>query len=639
VSQAVAEQHVSTRGWAHVSALMLSLCAFAATAGLAAANGGFFPSSWNWCTLGLLWLAIVALVVRPLARPHFLEVAFVGTVVAVASWTWLSVAWSSNQTRSVLEGQRILVLVAAVAAVIAVGERRPVKPLIGGLLAAIVVISIYALLTRLFPERFGGYDPLAVYRLSTPVGYWNGLGVLAAMGAVLSLGMAARATRLSTRIGAALSLLVLLPTLYFTFSRGAWIALGVGIAVLLMLDPRRLQATLAVFAYVPGPALALFVASRSHALTRPHSALAQATSDGHRLALMLVALGVIQVAIVLAVRAAEIRVHVPRMIRIAYGAALVLIILACFAAVFIRFGSPVSIARHAYNSFTAPPPSRVSDLNKRLFNFSGNGRWTLWQTAWQEAKANPVLGDGAGTYEQYWLQHRPTGLVVQDAHNLYLETLAEVGPIGLSLLLVCFTLPFVAAVRMRRHPLVPTAAAAFAVYVMHAAADWDWELAGVTVAATLAALACVLAGRDQDQIEPVHVARRQRHVAVGLLLALSVIAFVGAMGNAAAAKSEAAARSGEFHLAASHARRAVRWAPWSSIGWKDLGEAQLGLREFGPARHSLRKAIEKEPRNWVLWLDLSAATRGTAQRAALARALALNRLSPDLEHFRAELAP
>ena len=615
----------------------LFLCAVVATAGLTAANGGFFPSSWNWCTLGLLWLALVAVVLRPPARLHFVEVAFAGAVVALASWTWFSILWSSNQTRSVLEGERTLVLVAAVAAVIAIGGRRPVKPLIGGILAGIVLVSTYALLTRLFPERIGGYDPLAVYRLSTPVGYWNGLGLLAAMGALLSLGVAARANRLSARTGGALSLLVVLPTLYFTFSRAAWMALGVGVAVLLLIDPRRLHATLAVFAYAPAPAFALLSASRSHALTRPHSALAEAAQQGHRIALLLVALGVVQFAIVLLMRAAETRVVVPRTVRYAYGGALALIILAGLAAVFIRYGSPVTIARHAHKSFTAPPPSRVSDLNERLFSFSGNGRWALWQTAWQDAKANPLLGSGAGTYEQYWLQHRPTRLTVQDAHTLYLETLAELGPVGLALVAISLALPFAAAVRMRRQPLVPTAAAALAVYAAHAAVDWDWELTGVTLAAGLAASACVLAIREQSRRERA-LPLLQRNLAVGLLLALAVIAFVGLIGNAAAGKSEAAARSGDFRLAASYARRAIRWAPWSSAGWKNLGEAQLSLHDFGPARHSLRRAIEKEPRSWVLWLDIAAASRGAARRAALARAVMLNPLSPDLDRLRAKLA-
>ncbi|HYT50946.1 MAG TPA: hypothetical protein VEL10_01935 [Gaiellaceae bacterium] len=42
---------------------------------------------------------------------------------------------------------------------------------------------------------------------------------------------------------------------------------------------------------------------------------------------------------------------------------------------------------------------------------------------------------------------------VRDAHSLYVETLAELGPIGLALLSAALVVPLVAAVRARRHPL------------------------------------------------------------------------------------------------------------------------------------------------------------------------------------------
>ena len=115
-------------------------------------------------------------------------------------------------------------LIGAVVAVLALAPARPVRPLLGAVLAAVTLDCAYALATRLFPGRIGSYDSLAVYRLSTPIGYWNGLGVFAAIGAVVALGFAARGTRPVTRALAAASLLVLVPTLYFTFSRGAWLA-------------------------------------------------------------------------------------------------------------------------------------------------------------------------------------------------------------------------------------------------------------------------------------------------------------------------------------------------------------------------------------------------------------------------------
>ena len=64
------------------------------------------------------------------------------------------------------------------------------------------------------------FDPISGSRLSEPVGYWNALGLLAAMGTLLALGLAARSGPV-VRCLAAGSTVVLLLTLYFTYSRGA----------------------------------------------------------------------------------------------------------------------------------------------------------------------------------------------------------------------------------------------------------------------------------------------------------------------------------------------------------------------------------------------------------------------------------
>jgi hypothetical protein len=611
----------------------LGFCAFAATAGLAAANGGFFPSSWSWSSLALLSVALIALVVTPVKRLHPLELGFAGAILAFTGWVWLSIIWSADKTQAVLEGERVLVYASAIAAVLALAGRRNVGRLVAGVLAASVVVSAYALLTRLFPDRIGGYDPLAAYRLARPVGYWNGLGELAALGLLLGLGIATRAERTRARIGAAVSLVVLLPTLYFTFSRGSWVALAVGLVVLVGLDPHRLNSTVGVLVYAPAPALAVLLASRSHALTHPHSAVANATHDGHRLALVLIGLVVFQALVAHAHDSVERRVDVPNVVRLAYATALLATVATGFAITASRYGGPVSIAHHAYHSFTAPTPAATADLNRRLFNLSGNGRWSLWKAAWQEAQAHPVLGDGAGAYEQYWLAHRTIRLDVEDAHNLYLETLAELGPAGVTLLLAILGLPILAAVRARRHPLVPAASGALAVYAVHAAADWDWELAGVTLAAMLIGAACILAGREQAEQRPEHAPPKLIRVVAPLLLLMTAVALIGLLGNIAAGTSAAAARTGRWADAARDARQAIRWAPWSSIGWQELGEAQLAQQQLNAARHSLDHAIAKDPHNWVLWLDLAAARHGSARNRAIERARQLNPLAPELTNY------
>lgn len=601
--------------------------AFAVTAGLAAANGGFFPISWGWSALALFFAATTALLLRDSVRVGRLELVFLGLVTALVGWTWLSSVWSIDLSSSILEGQRGLVLIGAVVAVLVLAPVRPVRPLLGAVGAATTVISAYALATRLVPGRIGSYDTLAVYRLNTPIGYWNGLGVFAALGAVLALGFAARGARPVTRGAGAASLLVLVPTLYFTFGRGAWLAGFAGLVVLFALDSQRLQLAGTSLCVLPWPALAVALASRSHALTRQNAILPRAAHDGHRLALAVVLLAVVAAGAAIAVQQVERRIAFPRLARPAFAAALIVALLVAVGAGFARYGSPSTIARKAYDSFTSPPKS-TKDLNARLFSLSSNGRTDLWHVAWQEVKAHPLVGGGAGSYARYYVAHRHTTQEVQDAHSLYLETLAELGPVGLALLLAALALPLVAAVRLRRQPLVPVAAAAYAVFLVHAIADWDWELAGVTLAALFCGLACLLAGREERQ--PRAVSSRAR-IGLGVGAAtLGVVALLGLIGNSALGASDSAAAAGNWASAERHARSAIRWLPWSAAGWQRLGEAQIGAHDRVAAQHSLHRAIAKDRNDWVLWLDLVAATKGKAQTAALVQASRLNPLSPEI---------
>jgi hypothetical protein len=628
MSSAVAVPAVRTRQLTDaLPELLFFAGSFIITAALAAANGGYFPTSWGWSALALFWAAAGALIVRDRVQAGRLELVFLGLVTAFVAWVWLSAIWSIDLSSSVLEGQRGLILIGAVVAVLALAPERPVRPLLGAVLAATTLDCAYALTTRLFPGRVGSYDPLAVYRLNTPVGYWNGLGVLAALGAVLAIGFAARGTRPVTRALAAASLLVLAPTLYFTFGRGAWLAAFAGLVVLFALDKRRLQLAATFLCILPAVGTALAVASRSHALTRQNSVLPQAADDGQRLAVVLLLLAVVAAAVAIAAQQVERRVTFGRAVRVAFATVMLLTVGAAIAAGIVRFGSPPTIARKAYDSFTSPPKAHA-DLNARLFDLSSSGRTSLWHVAWQESKDHPFLGAGAGSYERYYLVHRNDAQHVQDAHNLYLETLAELGPLGLALLVAALGLPLVAAVRMRRHPLVPVAAAAYTVFLVHAIADWDWELAGVTLAALLCGLACLLAARE-EHAPPALSSRTRVGLGAGVAL-LGVVALLGLIGNSALGTATSAAHAGNWRSAERHARTAIRWMPWSAAGWQQLGEAQIALHDRAAARRSLKRAIAKDGNDWITWLDLAAASSGDAQLTALAQASRLNPLSGEI---------
>src|SRR5437763_200935 len=131
------------------------------------------------------------------------------------------------------------------------------------------------------------------------------------------------------------------------------------------------------------------------------------------------------------------------------------------------------------------------NLPARLF---GANRPHYWHVAWHEVELNPWLGSGAGTFDRYWLLYRPVSSFARDAHSLYLETLAELGPIGLALLLVALGLPLL-VLRRRRDPLLATAAAAYVAYLLHTGVDWDWELPAVTLTGLICGSSLLVATR------------------------------------------------------------------------------------------------------------------------------------------------
>jgi predicted secreted protein len=598
---------------------------------IAANNGGYYATTWNWAALVIAWVAAALLLLRETVTLSRLELVTVGALFALVCWVALSILWTDSLPSTVREVERdVLYPIGVLAAAVTFG-RRSSRLLLGAVCAAITLVSWYALATRVFPDRVATFDSIIRYRLFRPIGYWNSLGLYAAMGMLLALGFAARGRHALTRLLAAASLVVLAVALYFTYSRGAWIALAIGLVTAIALDTRRLQLITTALVVAPAPAVAVVAASRLRGLTHVDSSLARATHDGHRLALVLFLLAIGGAALRWAQSRIGARVPFGPGIRGAYAAALILAAAAALALGVARYGSPEAIVHKGWSQFTAPPPkSDRNNLNSRLFSLSSNGRTILWRHAWDDARAHPVLGSGAGTYEIWYLRHRTAGWKVRDAHSLYMEMLAEVGPIGLALLLVALLTPLVAAVRTRRRPLTAIAAGAYLAFLVHAGVDWDWEVAAVTLTGLLCGVALLIGSRSEENIMR---AVRLRYALAALALAVAVFSMVGLLGNIPASDAGDATRAGNWSRATTEAGKEIRWAPWSADGWRRLGQAELAQNRLAAARRDLRRAIAADPLAWDRWFDLALATRGVTQRRALERALALNPHSPEIAEF------
>lgn len=251
-------------------------------------------------------------------------------------------------------------------------------------------------------------------------------------------------------------------------------------------------------------------------------------------------------------------------------------------------------------------------------------RTPLWSVAWHSAHEHLLLGTGAGSFERVWWRERPAPGGVRDAHNLYLETLAELGPLGLVFLSTALFVPLVAAVHARRHPLVPSAAGAYVAYLVHAAVHWDWEIPVVTLIALGCASSLVVAARRD--VQRTRLAGHGHLIALAAVVLLAVGTYACLLGNIALQRSSEALRFGATAEARAFALRATRWVPWSGEPWRILGETSLSRGNRAAARASFRHGLERDPHSWPLWADLAQAANGAEARAAAREASALNPL-------------
>ena len=598
-------------------AVPVLLLAAGAVVGLAAAHGGYFPTSWGLGAILLLWSTGLWAALSGRTDAGWVDLGYLGLLAALTAWVGLSIFWSLVPSQTVLELERTGLLLAAVAALLVLARREDVPRLAGVMLAAIVAVCVYALATRLFPERLGSYEPISGVRLSEPLGYWNALGAFAAMGSLLALGIASDARGRWPRVGAAASLVVLSLTLYFTYSRGAWLALGIGGAVLVAVAPRRLRTIVTGAVLAIAPATTVAIASSSYALTHVNVPLARAKDAGHRLALVVGLLLVAAGALALVLDFVQRRVAVPRSLRLGFASALAALVLSVTAGIVVRFGGPAEMARDAWHAFEAPPPAASSNLNARLFNFSGNRRAELWVAAREEYARRPLAGDGAGTFERVWQGRRDAVVKVRDAHGLYFEALAELGTVGLVLVALLLLLPLAAGLVVRRSAFLPGILAAYSVFVVHAGVDWDWELSAVALTALFLGALPVIAVRRRDSRFLGSTARTAACVAV---VAASVAMAGAFLGNAALDRAEDAVAANSYAEAvdeADRARRLMPWSPWPLIA---RGDAELGAGQLPAAERSFRRAISVDRGEWRAWLGLAFATKGRTRLAAFQEA-------------------
>jgi O-Antigen ligase len=454
---------------------------------LAFFSGGYFDEPREWAGM-LAWVLVIvaALVTRaPLPRTGPGRLAVLG-LAALTAWTALSMLWAPIAGAAQDDTQRLLVylgfFVAAVALLRGSGAIRAVEPALAA--GALIVIG-YGLAGRLVPDVVPiAASDTAFGRLDQPLTYWNAMGALAAIGIVLCARIAGDETRaVWMRAAAAATAAPLGMAVYLSFSRAAILAVAVGAIVTVALVPERRQVRAVIVTLAAG-LLAAIPAALLPAVRALEGSGSTKTWQG---AVALVALAAIALAAALLTRrlargeheAAPLRLPRPRWI-LALLVGLLAVGTVAAAAAERRSGNPTTGAS-----------------TQRLASVESN-RYAYWRVAFDDFTTAPLQGPGSGAFRVAWRRERTIDDPAKDAHSLYLETLTELGLIGLAALAAFLAGLGLAAARAYRAGAVRVAgpAAALATWAVHAGLDWDWEMPALTLFALVLAAALVALNED-----------------------------------------------------------------------------------------------------------------------------------------------
>jgi hypothetical protein len=606
----------------------------AAVFALSYANGGFTPTTRSYAGIAAWWLlgAGAALGVGgALAGIGRLALAAVGLFAAFAIWILISINWASDAEGAFTQFDQVALYVAVLAIAVVVARLVPASVLVGGVALALAAVAGVALVSRCFPSTFGLQPgstliPALKNRLSFPLGYWNGLGIEVALAYPLLLSIvASRRSRLAGAL-AAFPLPILAAVMYLTSSRGAFAAAAVGIVAFLVLTPRRWPALAAVAVAAAAGVAAVAVLVPKKAVVNGDVDTALGVHQGHHAALW-IGIACVLTAL-LWTGLAELGRRLPsppRAVGRATAVALVVIVVAAIVA-----AHPIA----KFDAFKSKPPigSKQDTLN-HLLNSSGSGRWQFWGASISEFRGHPLNGGGAGSWQAWWLQHRSLKVFSEFAHSLYLETLGELGIVGLLFLGAAVLVAVAGAIRsalLLESGEIAGAAACGIAFFAAAAYDWVWQLAGIAVVG-VGMLGFALGALPSTRASAWGRSGVLRPALALLAVAAIIPQFVVLAAGAHLRNSHAAFNANDATRAQSEALAAKAIEPWAASPYLQLALVSEAEHNYGAAATWVDEAISRSRRDYSLWVIAARidAERGKG-RLALRDIHEARRLNPNL---------
>ena len=605
----------------HVPTAVVSLT----VVGLALADGAYTLTARGILAIAVWWAIIIGLglALLPFRRPTREAYITGGLLSGLGLLAALSIVWSLTPEQSFVEFNRIALYLGIFILAVLAGTRDNLTRWADGVAIGVVAIGLLALAARIFPGVIPMPDLSGISggqtRLAFPFGYWNALGAMLAIGLPLLLRLAVAARSLVAR-GLAVGVIpVLGAALFLTGSRGGMGAALVGVAVVLVLTRPRAGAIWAVVCAGAGSAvLVAALVSREAFVEANADAAALATAQGRSFGAF--ALGVCLLtglAHAGGIAGARARGLSPPRLRLGPAAKLALGTLAIVA---VAGAVAAADPGRVLEAFKQPGLDDAGGQGARgLVIGGGTGRYQLWTAAVEEFRAHPVLGGGAGSYQLWWATNPQLPYFVRDAHSLFLETLGELGLVGLGLLLGALGFGVVTALRRLRgrtdaeRAAIAALCASLLAWAFAAALDWMWEMPLVTGVAILclgliAGPATALEASSSALAEhPTARARRgRRSFNVGIAVIAAAWLVICAQGAPLLSElrledSRRAAARGDFEAAAQAARGARTFQPWAGTPYRQLALIERDRGDTAAARRFIDAAIDREPGNFELW--------------------------------------
>ncbi len=599
------------------------------------ARGGTRLERTTWIEVAIILagatLCAAAIVVPAGPRtPERLRGAWVVFAFALlAAFTAFSITWSLAPAESWLETTRALAYLAALAGGLALARLAPGRWawLIYAIALSAVLICGWAVLTKVFPSALAPNEPFA--RLRPPFDYWNSVGLAAAIGIPPLIWLAARRSghaALNAIAWPALGLLIV--CLLLSYSRGALLAAGIGLAVWLILVPLRLRTVIALAGVLSATIPVVAWAFAQPGLTVDRAAIAVRVDAGQGLGALLLLLVVALSAAGLAV--GFLSAHKPpgeRTRRRASRALVAALAAVPAVAILMLANAPGGIdgqLSKAWKQATDPTISAPDNSPGRL-TATSSVRTRYWREAGRIHETSPLRGTGAGSYGTIRLRYRADRTQVRHAHGYGVQTLSDLGWLGVGLSALVVLTWLLAAARSvgvwwksrglpwdaERVGLVALASVVI-VFGVHSAIDWTWFVPGNAIPALICAGWVASRGPVRERLagfaqRPYRVSRPTLAIAALVLLTAFAAAW-SALQPVRAENAQAAAldrvERGQLDAAVSIAAIAHDRNPLAVDPLFTLASIEIAAGRPERARAALEQATKLEPANPEPWTRL-----------------------------------